>query len=132
MIKFHDLKVGDIVYANYEGKQWEGEVVELNRDDKQVCVDTGVQQFWFSAEDLVALPITEQQLLAYNFVKSENGDGGVKYMKGAFRIHLFQKGDFSDMEIWYREDRRHLRQEIPFHELQNHYLQMTKVPLTKD
>ena len=94
MIKFHDLKVGDIVYANYEGKKSEGEVAELNRDDKQVCVDTGVQQFWYCAEELLALPITEQQLLAYNFVKTENGDGGVKYMRGAFRIIYFRKEIF--------------------------------------
>jgi hypothetical protein len=132
MIKFHDLKVGDIVYASYEGKRSEGEVVELNRDDKQVCVDTGVQQFWFSPEDLSALPLTEKQLLDYNFERHLNGDGAVKYMKGAFRIQIPKPGHFSDMEIWYREDRRHLREAIPFHELQNHYLQMTKIHLTKD
>ena len=132
MIKIHDLKLGDVVVANYEGKGWEGEVVQLDHDDKQICVDTGVQQFWFHQADLNAVPINDRILRDYNFESHENGDGSVKYMKGPFRIQIVKAGDFDNMEIWYREDIRHLHGSIPFHELQNHYLQMTKVPLTKD
>ncbi len=42
------------------------------------------------------------------------------------------KGDFSKLDIWYREDRRHLNNPIAVHELQNHYNQMTKVALTRN
>jgi hypothetical protein len=131
MIKFSELKPGDLVLANYEGQQWQGIVKDLNREDKEVCVETDVQQFWFKPDELQAIPLDENQLLKLNFQKQENG-GTVKYMKGAFRIQVPQQTNFSDFEIWYREDRRHIRQPIAVHELQNHYYQMTKVELNQD
>jgi hypothetical protein len=52
-------------------------------------------------------------------------------MKGAFRIVTPKIGDFSNIEMWYREDRRHFSHPIGVHQLQNLHLQMTKVPLEK-
>jgi hypothetical protein len=131
MIKFSELKPGDLVLANYEGQQWQGIVKDLNREDKEVCVETDVQQFWFKPDELQAIPLDENQLLKLNFQKQEN-EGSVKYLKGAFRIQVPRQTNFSDFEIWYREDRRHIRQPIAVHELQNHYYQMTKVELNQD
>jgi hypothetical protein len=131
MIKFSELKPGDIVMADYENKQWEGIVKQLNREDKEVCVETDVQQFWFTPEHLYPIQLSDEQLKKLNFEKQEN-DGTVKYMKGAFRILLSKEGGFSDFEMWYREDRRHMKQPIAVHELQNHYYQMTKVELNED
>ncbi len=131
MIKFSELKPGDIVMADYEGQQWEGIVKELNREDKEVCVETDVQQFWFTPDHLHAIPLSDAQLQKLNFQKQETDDS-VKYMKGPFRIQLPHRGDFSDFEMWYREDRRHIKQPIAVHELQNHYYQMTKVELNQD
>ena len=59
-------------------------------------------------------------------------DGSVKYLKGSFRLVTPNKGDFSHIEMWYREDRRHNPDVHFIHQLQNHYLDMTKVHLTKD
>lgn len=132
MIKFHELKQGDYVIGEFEGTRWEGEVKRLNGDEKQVCVDTGVQQFWFEQEHLFPIPINDDQLLKLNFTKHENEDGSVKYMKGSFRILLPKKDDFSNFEMWYREDRRHHPDVHYIHQLQNHYLQMTKVHLTNE
>ncbi|MEO6315207.1 MAG: hypothetical protein ABIU63_08175 [Chitinophagaceae bacterium] len=131
MIKFSELKPGDIVLAEYEGKQWEGIVKELNREDKEVCVETEVQQFWFTPEHLNPVPLTDEHLKKLHFEKQEE-DGVVKYMKGAFRIQLSKDKGFADFEIWYREDRRHMKQPLAVHELQNHYYQMTKVELNED
>jgi hypothetical protein len=131
MIKFSELKPGDIVLADYENKQWEGIVKQLNREEKEVCVETDVQQFWFTPEHLYPIQLSDEQLKKLNFQKQEH-DGTVKYMKGAFRIQLAKEGDFSDFEMWYREDRRHMKQPIAVHELQNHYYQMTKVELNED
>ncbi|MHA4809866.1 hypothetical protein ACX0G9_17255 [Flavitalea flava] len=131
MIKFHELKVGDIVVAEYEGQRTEGEVIELNREDKEVCVQTSVQDFWFTPEHLFAIPLDEDQLMKLHFTKQDQPDGSVKYLRGPFRILLPGKDQFSDFEMWYREDRRHITQPISVHELQNHYYQMTKVPLTR-
>jgi hypothetical protein len=131
MIKFSELKPGDIVLADYEDKQWEGIVKKLNKQDNEVCVETDVQQFWFTPEHLHPVQLNDEQLKKLHFEKQENGET-VKYMKGAFRILLSKDADFSDFEMWYREDRRHMKQPIAVHELQNHYYQMTKVELNED
>ncbi|HMC85208.1 MAG TPA: hypothetical protein VKI61_06770 [Chitinophagaceae bacterium] len=130
MIKFSELKPGDIVLADYEDKQWEGIVKDLNWEDKEVCIETDVQKFWFTPEHLFPIMLDDEQLQKLHFEKKE-ADGVIKYMKGAFRIQLSGKG-FSDFEMWYREDRRHMKQPIAVHELQNHYYQMTKVELNED
>jgi len=129
MIKFSEIKHGDIVMAEFEGKKSIGVVKDLNREDKEICVETEGQQYWFTPDQLYPIPLNEEQLLKLGFEKQESGDGSVKYMKGAFRILLHKKGDFSDIEMWWREDRRHFHQPMHVHDLQNHYYQMTKVEL---
>jgi hypothetical protein len=128
MIRFNDLQPGDLVLAEYEGEKTRGVVKALNKEDKEVCVETAVQEYWYTPEHLYPIPVDDEQLQLLGFSKMENGVG-VKYMKDSFRIHLPVKNDFSNMEIWWREDRRQLKQHINVHELQNHYYQMTKVEL---
>ena len=132
MIKFQDLKVGDYVLAQQDGTTWAGEVSNLNHDEKEICVDNGVQGFWFKAEQLNPLPLDEQQLMELNFHKEELSDGSVKYKKGAFRIQIPKKDDFSHFEMWYRDEKRVMIHPISVHQLQNHYLEMTKVHLTDE
>jgi hypothetical protein len=131
MIKFQELKIGDIIITEFEGKKSEGLVTNLDWEDKEVCVETGVQDFWFTPEHLYAIPLDDEQLRKFNFEKKENPDGTVKYLKDAFRILLAKEGDFSAFEMWYREDRRHFTHPIFVHELQNLFLQMTKIDLTR-
>ncbi len=132
MIKISDLAPGDYVLAKYEGELWEGIVNELNKEDKEVCVQTDVQDFWFKPEDLEPIPLNEAQLEKLRFEKETNPNGSVKYKKGPFRIQLDRDGDFNDFEIWYREDRRHIKQPIFVHQLQNHYFDMTKTELGRN
>ncbi|HEX9513307.1 MAG TPA: hypothetical protein VF939_22610 [Puia sp.] len=132
MIKFHELKVGDIVLAEYEGQRSEGEVIGLDGEDKEVSVQTSVQDFWFTPDKLYPIPLDEEQLAKFQFERQELPDGSVKFLKGPFRILLSRKGDFSHFEMWYREDRRHITQPINVHDLQNHYRSMTKVELTRE
>jgi hypothetical protein len=131
MIRIQQLKLGDLVLAEYEGQKAEGEVVELNHEDKEVCVDTDVQEFWYTPDQLYPIPLDESQLLKFQFERQETGNHTVKYIRGPFRIQLHEQGNFNDFEMWYREDRRHIHQPISVHELQNHYLQMTKVELIR-
>ncbi len=130
MIRFNELKAGDIVMAEYEGQRREGIVKNINREEKEINVETEVQEFWYTPEHLFAIPLSDEQLTNLGFTKEENGNG-VKYMKDSFRLVTNRKGDFSNIEIWWREDRRVLNQAISVHELQNHYYQMTKVELNK-
>jgi hypothetical protein len=132
MIKFHELKAGNTILAEFEGKLDEGGVTDLDVIDKEVCVETEVQEFWYTLEHLFPIPLDEAQLMKFHFEKQENPDGSVKYMRGPFRILLQEKGNFSSFEMWYREDKRHINHPFSVHELQNHYLEMTKVELTRD
>jgi len=109
MIRFQDLKIGDIVMAEFEGQWTEGEVAELNREDKEVCIRNDVQDFWYKPEELKGIPLSDEQLINLGFEKEVNPDGTVKYKKGAFRILLTKKDNFNEFEMWYREDRRHLK-----------------------
>ena len=132
MIRFHDLQPGDIVLAEFEGQKREGVVKEINREDKEICVESAVQEFWFTPEHLYPIPLSEIQLAKLGFEKMEYEGTGVKYMKNSFRILFPAAGDFSSMEIWWREDRRHLTHSLCVHELQNHYYDMTKVELNAE
>ena len=132
MIKFSELKIGDYVIAEFEGSRREGEVVRLNGDEKQVCVETDVQEFWYEPEDLYPIPITDEAMMKLNFAKETLDTGVVKYKKGSFRMVIPKEGDFSVVEMWYREDRRDHPDVHYVHQLQNHYLSMTKVHLTDE
>ena len=132
MIKFEDLKQGDYVMADVDGRMEHVEVTQFNRDEKEICVDNGVQEFWFNADQLYPLPLDEIQLTKLHFQKQVNEDGTIKYLKGAFRILIPKENDFTEFEIWYRDEKRHMLHSISVHQLQNHYLDMTKVHLTEE
>jgi hypothetical protein len=131
MIQFHELRVGDLVLADNGGARSEGEVIGLNGDEKEVDVQTSAQDFWYSPDDLFGIALDDGQLQQFGFERQEMPDGQVKYLKGPFRILLSEKGNFSNFEIWYREDRRHITQPLAVHQLQNHYHSMTKVDLVR-
>lgn len=132
MIKFNEIKIGDYLVGEYEGKMWEGQVTNLNGDEKQVCLKTAVQEFYFSTDRLHPIPLNEEALLKLHFSKLEAENGAAKYGKGSFRIVTPVAGDFSSIEMWYREDKRHNPNVHYVHQLQNQYLDMTKIHLTKD
>jgi len=132
MINFSELQVGDYVIAEYEGTMSEGEVMKLNNDEKQVCVQTEVQGFWYDPRLVHPIVLNDEQLMRLNFTKEVMSDNSIKYKKGSFRIVIPSEGDFSSLDMWYREDRRHHPNVHYIHQLQNHYLQMTKIHLTRE
>ncbi|MBS1745474.1 MAG: hypothetical protein JST21_04825 [Bacteroidetes bacterium] len=132
MIKFNEIKLGDFLLGDYGDKKWEGEVVRLNNDEKQVCLATEVQELWFETNDLYPLTLDDAAMKKLSFVREDMPDGSVKYKKGAFRMLIQKPDDFSHIDIWYRDDKR-INPSIQYvHHLQNHYLQMTKVHLTRE
>lgn len=133
MIKISELKEGDLVMVDFEGTLMEGEVLEVNNGQKLAKVLTnGQNEFWYAGEVLNPIPLSDAALQKINFRREEQPDGSVKYLKGAFRVHLDKKDDFSNINFWYREDKRHVNQPIALHQLQNYYLDMTKVHLTAE
>lgn len=132
MIQFNEIKTGDYLIADNDGDKKQGEVTNLNGNEKQVCVNTGAQDFWYETSQLIGIPLDDEQLTNLKFHKQENEDGTVKYMKGAFRIMLPTKDDFSKFEVWYRDEHRKIMQPIHVHQLQNHFHEMTKVHLNNE
>ena len=132
MITMSELQVSNYVIAEYDGVMSEGEVMNLNNDEKQVCVQTEVQSFWYDPNHVYPIVLNDEQLMRLNFTKEVMDDGSIKYKKGSFRIALPSEGDFSSLEMWYREDRRHHPNVHYIHQLQNQYQQMTKIHLTRE
>ena len=130
MLKLGELKSGDIVLLNDEGIDREGTVVRISHENRQALVDNGVQEFWYDLADIRPIPLDEDQLVKLGFEK-EVVNGEVKYKKGSFRLLAHKPGDFSHLEMWWREDRRHFDFPISVHDLQNLHLDMTKVPLER-
>jgi hypothetical protein len=129
MLKFQDIKVGDYLLADNDGDTLRGEVTNLKKGENQVCIDIGVQEFWYEMNQLQPIPVSEAELALLKFSKQINDDGSIKYSKGAFRILTPSEGNFSAFEIWYRDEKRHVPHTLHVHELQNHFYNMTKVHL---
>ena len=130
MIKLQELKQGDIIRVVEGNLEREGTVIEVSRDENMVCVNNGIQDFWYNLDQIAPIPLTEKELLKLGFERVDT-ENGAKYMKGPFRILVQDPGNYTHLDIWYREDRRHFNHPIYVHELQNLHLQMTKVPLEK-
>lgn len=130
MLKIGHLKEGDLISINDEGVTREGTVVKVSHEENQALVDNGIQEFWFNPEEMTAIPLDEEQLLKLGFTREEE-NGSVKYKRDSFRLVTPKKGDFTNIEMWWREDRRHFSFPLGVHELQNLHLDMTKVQLLK-
>lgn len=130
MLKLGDLKQGDVLSVNDDGVEREGVVVRVSHEDHQVLVDNGIQEFWYTLEEVKPIPLDESQLMALGFTKEEF-ESGMKYKKDSFRLVTPRKNDFSNIDMWWREDRRHFSFPLGVHQLQNLHLDMTKVPLEK-
>lgn len=133
MIRLHDVKTGDTVLVKYEGDLLEGKVLEVNPEDKQACILTHEQQeFWYSLEDLYAIPLDETQLLRLKFQKDEaqsNNGSGVVYVRGPFSVRLFKQEGQDVTRLDYRDEHREIKGLLTVNQLQNHYHGMTNFHL---
>ena len=128
MLQIGNLKSGDIIMVNDEGVKREGTVVKTSQEENQALVNNGIQEFWYSPDNMTAIPLDENQLIKLGFSK-EVVDDAVKYKKDSFRLVTPIRGDFSNVEMWWREDKRHFAFPLGVHELQNLHLDMTKTHL---
>lgn len=133
MINLHDVKAGDTLLVEYEGKITEGHVLDVNHEDKQVCVQTGEQEFWYELNSLSPIPLDETQLLKLKFKKeealSDNGNGQL-FVRGPFSVQLYKLPDGHDAtRLDYRDEHREIKGSITVNQLQNHYQEMTNFHL---
>ena len=128
MLKINELKSGDIIMVNDDGVLREGTVVSISHEENQAMVNNGVQDFWYSPDEMSPVPLNEGHLMRFGFEKEEV-NGGIKYKKDSFRLLTPKKDDFSNVEMWWREDRRHFGHQIGVHHFQNLFMDMTKIHL---
>lgn len=131
MVNIADLKEGDVLHVLDGDVEREGVVCGVSKEERLVCVDNGIQEFWYPFEDIRPVPFTAQRLVdVFGFEKDDTPEGE-KFKKGAFRVLVHDPGNNTNLDIWYREDHRHFDHPIYLHELQNLHLEMTKVPLER-
>lgn len=129
MIKLSELRPSDLVYLNRDGENVVATVTDTYSDGtREVCLLVNGVENWYDPSLLTPIVLDETQLMHLGFEREEV-EGKIKYKKGPFRILLSEPGNFSQFEMWYREDKRLINMPIYVHELQNHYLTMTKIEL---
>ena len=129
MVKISELKEGDIVKVMDTEVERVGTVLETDKEENMALIDNGVQEFWYAPEDIIPVPLTDHHMIhSLGFEKEETSEG-YKYKKGPFRVLVHDPGNYTHIDVWYREDFRHFPHPLYIHELQNHHMQMTKVPL---
>ncbi|MCK7556856.1 hypothetical protein MKQ70_18270 [Chitinophaga sedimenti] len=127
MIQISDVRVSDRVLVNFEGQLIEGTVLEVNHEDRQVCVLTHEQQeFWYSVEDLFPITLNEAELVRLKFHQEDPENGSTIYVRGPFKVEFHGQ---DKLALVYRDERREIQGPITVHQLQNHYESMTKVHL---
>ena len=129
MLQFNQIQKGNYLIASNDGDELRGEVSNVKNGEQQVCLNIGVQEFWYEMNQLKAIALNEAELINLKFIKQPLEDGAVKYLKGAFRILFNKPNDFNQFEIWYRDEHREIHKPLMVHELQNHFYEMTKVHL---
>ena len=107
-----------------------GTVTDINGDDGgQVHIQTGVQDAWYTVDEIKPIPLEEEQLLALGFEKEVQESGNVKYKYGPFRVLIGPTKRFTDFLMWYREEKSHITYPMTVHQFQNRYADMVKVPI---
>lgn len=127
MIKLQEVKTGDLVWADFEGKRSIGEVLDLDLAQRKVLLEEGENEFWYDVDDLYAIPIDDSVMDELGFVKGEVEGVGYRFDRGPFTFTR----SFDGQESWlhYRDEVRHLRNLEHLHQLQHHYRSMTNFGL---
>lgn len=135
MIHLHDLKAGDWVLADYEGNRYEGSAEELSYEKVYIRIAFNDHLNWYDPKELEPVPLTEEQLVSFGFVKSTDpimGGKGEAWIRGPFKVIYPEKNNTQHIILeCLPEQPRELKQGLMVHELQHHYHGMTKVFLEK-
>ena len=131
MINIHELRLDNFVIVEFEDQERRGLVSEISIEDKMIRANTddGNQDFWYELENVYPVQLSDSEMMHFKFEKEILPDGAVKYKKGSFRLVIPHEDDFSQLEMWYREDIRKQPNVHFVHQLQNQYHDMTKIYL---
>ncbi|HRQ18767.1 MAG TPA: hypothetical protein PL085_16960 [Agriterribacter sp.] len=131
MIKLSEIKAGDIVNARFEDVVNTGQVLDIDREERKVLVAHGDQEFWYSNDDLSAIPLTTNMLEMLGFTLSSDpafNEEGTAYIKGPFIVRYLKK-DSNRLLLTYRDEHREIDNDLSVHQFQNHYQVMTNMHL---
>lgn len=132
MIPFDQIKPGDWVRVNNEGRTEDGEVSHVNRDEGQIGVRLNSEMVvYFDPVDVTGIPLDDEQLNKLRFEREVTPEGFIKYKHGPFRLLIERPADFTHCKMWYRDEKRQINYPLFVHQLQNHYREMVNVELTE-
>jgi len=80
MLKISELKPGDIIKVVDEGVEREGTVVEISHEENEALVDNGVQEFWYTPEEMYPITLDDEHLKKLGFESEELPGGSIKYL----------------------------------------------------
>lgn len=126
MLTISELKIGDIVRADFEGQFRIGEIEEINAVIHKALVHHGENDLWYHLNDLYAVPIREDHLVEFGFLKSPDEQ---KWVRGPFTL-TFLPDEENSAILHYRDETRYVHDLRFMHQLQNHYQSMTNFGLS--
>lgn len=135
MLKIGEVKVGDIVDAQFEDVVNTGEVIQVDHEERKALVSHGDQEFWYDMENLGPVILTLDGLEKMGFFESTDPlikGTGIAYVKGPFILQLPEPDNLRHVNLTYRDEHRHIMDGLFLHELQNHYRSMTNIDLHLD
>lgn len=127
MLTLSELKIGDVVRADFEGQFRVGEVEEINAGSHQALVHHGENDLWYNIRDLYAVPVNEEHLAEFGFLKTADGR---KWEKGPFSLTIVPD-EANGAILHYRDETRYVHDLRFMHQLQNHYHAMTNFVLNR-
>lgn len=131
MIKFSEIKEGDIVNARFEDSVKIGRVVRADRGEKKLLVAHGDQELWYNLEDVSSIPLSADILKSLGFLPSADPaltGNGQAYIRGPFVVR-YPANDSGSMLLSFRDEHRKISSSIGLHQFQNHFQAMTNVSL---
>ena len=62
MLNINELRKGDYVLAKNLGDIFEGEVYDISRPHRMVCVADKINRYWYKLADILDISLDERQL----------------------------------------------------------------------
>lgn len=131
MIKFSEIKKGDIVNVRFEDSVKTGRVVRADWGEKKVLVAHGDQEFGYNLEDISSIPLTTDILKILGFLPSSDPvltKDANAYIRGPFVVR-YPRNDNDSMLLSFRDEHRKISSNTTLNQFQNHFQDMTNVHL---
>lgn len=131
MIPINEVSVGNWVQVNLDGQLLTGKV--QRKSVERIGVLSEAELGWYLPRDVYPIPLNEEWLYFLDFKDSTDPElmgEGKAYVHGPFILHYPNKDDdsYAILSCHGVHDQT-IKRHMGVHDLQNHYNEMTKVPI---